>query len=74
MRRLLVLHAALVAVTTAQAVAAAAAPYGVVRQEEEAPLPTPTPLDDPYAPPAGDPDPFATGPSEDPSPLNPAGD
>ncbi len=46
-----------------------------LRQQEE--VPPPTPLDDPYVPPAGDPDIFA--PEEDgqggpPSPLNPAGD
>jgi len=46
-----------------------------LRQQEE--VPPPTPLQDPYVPPAGDPDVFA--PEDDdqgsaPSPLNPAGD
>jgi hypothetical protein len=46
-----------------------------LRQRDE--FPPPTPLDDPYVPPAGDPDIFA--PDDDdqgaaPSPLNPAGD
>ncbi len=55
-------------------VQAAAAPHGIVRQQEEPP--PPTPLEDPYVPPAGDPDIFAPegGPGEDPSPLNPQGD
>jgi hypothetical protein len=54
--------------------ATVAAPRGVVAQQEDE-LPPPTPLDDPYVPPAGDPDIFAPEqPSEEPSPLNPAGD
>jgi hypothetical protein len=35
----------------------AGAPAGIAQQQEQFPLPTP--LDDPYMPPAGDPDPFA---------------
>jgi hypothetical protein len=61
---------------TLLAVSAAAAPRGgIVRQQEEVP-PPPTPLEDPYVPPAGDPDIFAPegGPGEVPSPLNPQGD
>ncbi len=53
---------------------AAAATHGkLLRQQEE--FPPPTPLDDPYVPPAGDPDIFAPddGPGEEPSPLNPQG-
>jgi hypothetical protein len=56
--------------------AAQAAGHGaLLRQQDE--VPPPTPLDDPYVPPAGDPDIFA--PEDDdqggaPSPLNPAGD
>jgi hypothetical protein len=53
---------------------AVAAPHGKpLRQQEE--FPPPTPLDDPYVPPAGDPDIFAPddGPGEEPSPLNPQG-
>jgi len=42
--------------------------------QQEEPFPSPTPLDDPYVPPAGDADPFAPQPSGEPSPLNPAGD
>jgi hypothetical protein len=50
-----------------------AGPGGLTRQQEE--FPPPTPLEDPYVPPAGDPDPFASdGPGEEPSPLNPQGD
>jgi hypothetical protein len=54
---------------------AAVAHAKLLRQQEE--FPPPTPLDDPYVPPAGDPDIFA--PEDDdqgeaPSPLNPAGD
>jgi hypothetical protein len=54
---------------------AALAHAKTLRQQEE--FPPPTPLEDPYVPPAGDPDIFA--PEEDgqggaPSPLNPAGD
>ncbi len=54
---------------------AVAAPHGgIMRQQEE--TPPPTPLEDPYVPPAGDPDIFAPedGPGEEPSPLNPQGD
>jgi len=59
---------------------AVAAPHGErTRQQEQQQeeFPPPTPLDDPYVPPAGDPDIFA--PQQDdqgdaPSPLNPAGD
>jgi len=57
------------------AVQAMAAPQGgLVRQQEE--FPPPTPLEDPYVPPAGDPDILAPedGPGEEPSPLNPQGD
>ena len=57
------------------AVQAMAAPQGgLVRQQEE--FPPPTPLDDPYVPPAGDPDILAPedGPGGEPSPLNPQGD
>jgi hypothetical protein len=57
----------------AQATFAVAAPRATVAQQDDQ-LPPPTPLDDPYAPPAGDPDIFAPEPSEEPSPLNPAGD
>lgn len=56
----------------AQATFAVAGPGAVVRQQEE--QPPPTPLEDPYVPPAGDPDIFAPDPSETPSPLNPQGD
>jgi hypothetical protein len=57
-----------------QATQAIAAPRGAApQQQEEFPQ---TPLDDPYMPPAGDPDIFAPedGPGEEPSPLNPADD
>jgi hypothetical protein len=64
------------------AVQAAAAPHGSParqqqqEQQQQQEFPPPTPLDDPYVPPAGDPDVFA--PQQDdqgeaPSPLNPAG-
>lgn len=42
--------------------------------QEPVEFPKPTPLEDPYMPPAGDPDIFAPedSPGEAPSPLNPA--
>jgi len=57
-----------------QAAVAGAGPGGLMRQQEE--LPAPTPLEDPYLPPAGDPDITEPedGPGDEPSPLNPQGD
>lgn len=50
-----------------------AGPHGPTPQQQEE-FPQPTPLEDPYAPPAGDPDIFAPEPDGEPGPLNPADD
>jgi hypothetical protein len=50
---------------------ALAGPHVATPQQQDE-FPEPTPLDDPYAPPAGDPDIFAPEPDGEPGPLNPA--
>lgn len=74
MKRLSILMAVLPLVSV-PAEQATAAPRGTAPQQQEE-FPQPTPLDDPYVPPAGDPDVFAPEDSagEEPSPLNPADD
>jgi hypothetical protein len=63
---------ALLPLIAAQATLVAAAPHWAVLQQQQE-VPPPTPLDDPYAAPAGDPDIFAPQPSDEPSPDNPQG-
>jgi len=69
---LLLIVSCLIAPLTA---VASAAPRGATAAEEEEQT-LDTPLADPYVPPAGDPDPFATEeiPGQSTSPLNPAED
>lgn len=69
----LVMLAVLLSPLAVQATSAAAMPLGQVLQQQEE-FPPPTPLDDPYVPPAGDPDIFAPEPSGEPAPDNPSGD
>jgi len=74
MKRLSVLLLVL-ALVAGQASLASAAP-GEATEPQQEEFPQPTPLDDPYLPPAGDPDILAPedGPGQDPSPLNPGED